>query len=57
MRNSLGFISDDGPVLIVVSGPFPFRSATAAEMDLPEDRKHTEFLICIEADALRPTER
>lgn len=56
MRNSvLGLSSDDGPVLLVASGPF--RSAAAAEMDLPEDRKHTEALVCIAADALRPTER
>lgn len=60
MRSSLtGFSSsddgDDGPVLLVISGSF--RSATAAEMNLLEDCKHTEVLVCIAADALRPTER
>lgn len=55
----LGFSSnDDGTdVLLVISGG-PFRTATAAaDIDRPEDRKHTEVLACIAAGALRPTER
>ena len=58
MRNSpLVFLrSNDGPVLLVASGPFR-SGAAATEMGLAEDRKHTEVLACTAADALRPTER